>query len=412
MLKQKLTDRSVAKLAPPSTGLKVYRDSSMRGFGVRVLPSGTRSFVLDYTSQDGQRHMHTLGPFTGYGGGETEAARRKALLLQARIRGEEAFNPAAAKRTRRTALAAEWTVSKACEDFQAKAEAKIKRGTMRKSSMRLYGPKLKLLTDRFGTRKLANLSKDDLQNWHGELTDQIGPTAANFTLGVAKTVFAAAINSGKLDRNPAKGVERNETQSRERVLDSRERKLVWQATDSLTTPFKQIARLLLLLAQRRDEVSKMPWSELDLENRIWTLPPHRTKNGETHVVPLTATAISIIKEMPQTCEFVFSRNGKRPVSGFATVKTRLDKLAGVTGWTWHDLRRTVATGMAEMGIAVEVTERLLNHIGESRAGIVKVYQRHDYQREVRIALERWEHHLLHADQANVVKLNARRGTGQ
>jgi len=141
-------------------------------------------------------------------------------------------------------------------------------------------------------------------------------------------------------------------------------------------------KLLILTGQRRQEIAGLRWSEID--ERVIHLPPARTKNGLAHDVPLSARALALIADLRRLADadLVFTIK-RRPVNGFSKAKERLDAASGVTDWTLHDLRRTVASGLQRLGVRLEVTEAVLNHKSGSTAGIVGVYQRHDYADEKR-----------------------------
>src|SRR5262249_22899158 len=132
----------------------------------------------------------------------------------------------------------------------------------------------------------------------------------------------------------------------------------------------------------------------DLDERVIHLPPARTKNGRAHDVPLSMSALAIIagiRRLPDA-DLVFTIK-RQPVTGFSRAKERLDAGSGVSNWTLHDLRRTMASGLQRLGVRLEVTEAVLNHRSGSTAGIVGVYQRHDYAAEKRDALQRWADHV-------------------
>src|SRR5262249_47276887 len=134
--------------------------------------------------------------------------------------------------------------------------------------------------------------------------------------------------------------------------------------------------------------------EVDLENRMLRLPRERTKNGRAHDVPLSPAALAIIAGLPRRvdAERLFTIK-RRPITGFSRMKERLDVRSGVADWTLHDIRRTVASGLQRLGVRLEVTESVLNHRSGSMAGIVSVYQRHDYAEEKRAVLGRWADHV-------------------
>jgi integrase len=176
--------------------------------------------------------------------------------------------------------------------------------------------------------------------------------------------------------------------------------LVWLAADGLGFPFGPITKLLILTSQRKSEVGGMEWREIDLDRATWTIPGARAKNKRQHVVPLSPQAITIIKGPPRfDSKFVFSP-GKTAPSGYSRAKTRLDGIIArlnsddaIAPWILHDVRRSVASGLAEIGVNLPVIERCLNHVSGSFGGIVGVYQRHDYAGEMRAAMERWGRHV-------------------
>jgi integrase len=154
-------------------------------------------------------------------------------------------------------------------------------------------------------------------------------------------------------------------------------------------------QLLLLTAQRRGEVAKMRWSQVDFVRRVWTIPSEVAKNGRAHEVPLSDMALKILGTLPRFvhADFVFTTTGHSPISGFGRMKRNLDTRMGVTGWRLHDLRRTAASGMARLGTAPHVIEKVLNHVSGTISGVAAVYNRHGYEQEKREALRRWASHL-------------------
>jgi integrase len=199
------------------------------------------------------------------------------------------------------------------------------------------------------------------------------------------------------------------------VLDDGELLAVWRAAAELDWPFGPIVQLLILTGQRRDEVAGMRWSELDLAQKTWTLPRGRVKNDNGHEVPLSPQATEIIEKLPRMkgSPFVFTTTGNTAVSGFSKTKEKLDAKTGVEAWVMHDLRRSAASGMARLGVALPVIEKLLNHSSGTFAGVVGVYQRHSFSDEKRAALEAWGRHvagLVEPLRANVIELSVTRGT--
>lgn len=157
-----------------------------------------------------------------------------------------------------------------------------------------------------------------------------------------------------------------------------------------------MGKLLLLTGQRRGEVTEMRWDQIDAQKRTWTIPAEMTKNSREHVLPLSDAALAVLKSVPRLSEarvFPARNNDTNAISGFTRAKDRFDRLSGVTDWTIHDLRRTVATGLAQLGVAPHIIERVLNHVSGTFAGVAGVYNRFQYQDEMRAALHLWAKHV-------------------
>ena len=157
----------------------------------------------------------------------------------------------------------------------------------------------------------------------------------------------------------------------------------------------------------------MRWSELDLDGRTWTIPGARAKNGKPHVVALNGLAIDVLDQVPRIVDqdLLFSGNGRTAVSGFSSAKTRLDAMMGAAGWVLHDLRRTATTGLARLGIAPHVADRVLNHQAGTIRGVAATYNRFEYLDERKAALDAWGRFvesLVRPAPSNVVELAAAR----
>jgi integrase len=174
------------------------------------------------------------------------------------------------------------------------------------------------------------------------------------------------------------------------VLSPQELRTLWRALDD--GAFSNVVRLLLLTGQRRNEIGKLQWSEVDLARKMIVLPPARTKNSRTHELPLSTQALAILSGIPRrnSSDFLF---GERGFNDWAVAKAKLDQRVGIAAWTLHDLRRTAATQMAELGILPHVVEQTLNHVSGHKAGVAGVYNRSKMSDAVREGLQRWADHL-------------------
>ena len=214
-------------------------------------------------------------------------------------------------------------------------------------------------------------------------------------LSTLSTFFGWVAKRKRLIEMSPCSVHRPETpRARDRVLSDAEIRIFWKACDAVSAPFSQALKLLLITGCRLSEVSQMRRGELSEDGSIWTIPGARTKNHRAHVVPLPPLARSILATVkPVSNEFVFSTTGRSPISGWARFKARLDAKMEAPPWRLHDLRRTCATGMAEIGIAPHIVEAALNHVSGARAGVAGTYNRAAYAQDKRQALEQWAAHI-------------------
>jgi integrase len=207
------------------------------------------------------------------------------------------------------------------------------------------------------------------------------------------------MREGLIELNPAIGTNRADERSRERVLSDAELAVVWRACRE--DSYGRIVKLLMLLGQRREEIGAMADQEIRLERDggHWSIPGERTKNSRPHEVPLPSSAAAILREAPRVKgrKSLFGE-GVGPFSGWSKARRALDARIAATGtelapWRLHDLRRTVATRMAELGIQPHVIEAVLNHVSGSKAGVAGIYNRAAYGPEKRHALNLWAAHL-------------------
>jgi len=158
--------------------------------------------------------------------------------------------------------------------------------------------------------------------------------------------------------------------------------------------YGNIIQLLILTGQRKSQIAKLRREYVDEKVGLITWPPELMKANRRHSIPLSPMAAAILSTQPKEGYLFPARDRETPFNGFSKCKAAFDKrLDGLQPYVIHDLRRTFASGMQEVGVRIEVTEKLLNHTSGSFAGIVSVYQRHSYLPEMRDAVQRWEEHL-------------------
>jgi len=178
------------------------------------------------------------------------------------------------------------------------------------------------------------------------------------------------------------------------VLDDSELARVLNAAKSMGYPFGPFVELLMLTAQPEDEIAGMRWSEID--GQKWTIPGHRSKNGKDHLVHLSAPALAVLAELPRDdqVDLVFTTTGTTPISGFSKAKEKIDRISGVRGWRFHDIRRTVTTGLANLGHSPHVADKILNHRSGAISGVAAVYQKAEFKVERENALTDWGNYIL------------------
>jgi integrase len=273
-------------------------------------------------------------------------------------------------------------------------------------------------------RRIQEISKRDVIALLDGVNDRGSPIMANRVLAAVRKLFNWCLARDVIQASPCTLVDPPAPErSRDRVLTDDEVRLVWNATEVEGWPFGPVVKLLMLTGQRLSEVGGMRWEELDLNNKLWTLPAERVKNGERHDVPLSDAAIAVISALPRiktAKSFVFTTRRDLPVTGFSRAKDRIDAAisaatangAPVDHWTLHDLRRTMASGMARLGIQLPVIGKTLNHSSGTFRGVAGVYQRHSFADEKRNALAVWASHVESVVSggapANVVPMRKRR----
>jgi integrase len=386
-----LTDAALKKLllSPPAARREVP-DGKVAGLYFVYQPSGATSWALRYRAS-GKPAKLTLGPYP------------TLTLTQARRRAEEARgaiamgkDPAGDRRAAREAAKAEREAETDLVEVVVSQfiERHARRATRDwKESERLL---TRNVVAKWNGRRLSTITKSQIHDLLDEVCDRGAPIAANRIFAQLRLMCAWAVKRGILARSPCEGVSPPSSErgrARERVLSDDELRIVWKAAESIGWPFGPIVKLLVLTGARRDEVAQMEWRELDLERALWTLPASRSKNRREHTIPLSDMALEILRALPriERSGFVFTTNGRSPVSGFSKAKPALDRAMAspIPGWVLHDLRRTVATNLQRLGVRLEVTEAVLNHVSGSRAGVVGVYQRHTWADEKRAALTAW-----------------------
>lgn len=404
----KLTQRKIELLECPE-GKKdaLVFDDEQRGLGVRVTASGAKSYLAQYALAGGKRRI-PLGSCDAISLATAREATKAIMGDVAKGHDPAANRKEAALTAGRKAAHDALTLEALLEQWDALHLAD-RRVRYRAEAVRA----IKLAFSSSLKSPAADLSRAAVVRVLDGLARDGKPAMASRTAAYGRAAYHWAVKRGSLAVNPFANLPQAPLARRERVLTDEELRAVWRATGK-PGPFNAIVRLLILTGQRRDEAGGVTWDELDADLSVWTIPAARAKNGAAHLVPLSHEAQALLRAAPRLEGKSLVFPGERGIfSGWSKSKDRLDQRSGVSDWTLHDLRRTAATGLQKLGVRLEVTEAVLNHVAGSRAGIVGVYQRHHWADEKRAALVAWGAHVAaivegRETESNVTPLKARR----
>lgn len=401
--KIELSDAMLRSLKLPATGVIYHPDSKIAGFGIRVSKHGLKTFYFIYRFKD-QRPRLTLGHYP------------KISLAQARKRASEAtgllyrgLDPAIHLRLNE-------------EDTHASADVTphVSQAPIFTYALQEYIDKHLATKCRPSTQREVSrsLRSNFLQSWAAIPIDQITafqvseiidakiaddkPSAAIHAHADIKAFFAWCVARKMIKASPADTIPTPAAKGkRKRSLNAHEIQAVWLATEKEVNPIGKLVQLALVTGQRRGEIAGMRWDELHIKHGYWEIPGSRTKNGLDHIVPLSFLAIAIIDSVTKTpmpmqpgdteirfSPFVFpaQRLPAKPISDFSDTKERLDRLAAIAPWCIHDLRRTMATGLGEIGILPKPKKKLFNHAENE---VHDTYDRFEYFKERCEAMHLW-----------------------
>ena len=408
MTPRKLTKKTVDALRPTEQRYEV-RDTSTPGFAVRVNPSGAKTFIYRYRigGRGGRAQVFTIGKLSDtFRVGD---ARNIAKDCENEVRlGRD---PQGKKRAERLMLAAS-DFSDLVDQFVDQYASKNR--TAEETRRILTADAVSV----WGKRSPHEITRADVAALIAKVSKR-GSYAGRALHAQLRRLFAWSVETGRLEVSPMAGLKApGKAVSRDRTLDDDEIVSVWQAAQEIGWPYGHIYQLLLLTGQRRAEVGRMSWDEINWDKKLWTIPRERAKNDSGHMVPLSEAALDVLRnaqaeparlidqeqrenggKQVNAWTFVFTRDGVAAVDHFSKAKRRLDEKIleldemALAPWRVHDLRRTVATGLARLGVSLPVIEKTLNHTSGSFSGIVSVYQKHEFLDERREALNKWAAHV-------------------
>lgn len=396
----KLTKRVVEGLNPGESD-SLWWDEQVKGFGLKVTPKGGRSYIVQWRT--GGRGAPTKRLTIGRHGSPwtVEMARDEARrVLRMVADGHDPIALRAQQKTPKPEAVGD-AVAKIIDEF-IERDQKPKNRTWQETER-----VLKKELANWSERSIQEISRRDVLDVLDGIADRGAMTMARTTLAYTRRLFNWCVERGIRETTPLHGVKPpTRPVVRDRVLADDELLDVWRQCSAVGHPFGTIVRLLILTAQRREEVTTMRRGDVDLASFTWTIPRERAKNDKAHAVPLSQQAIALLDSLPVVAgdgDFLLTANGRGSFNGFSKAKERLDNLVNAArieagreplpAWRLHDLRRTAASGMARLGVRSEVIERVLNHTHPGGSALSSVYQRYEFGPEMRAALEAWGRHV-------------------
>jgi integrase len=394
----KLTAKSTAALAlPVSKRDVIHFDDTMPGFGYRLrLGAGgkvLRSWVCQYRRAGSTRRV-LLGSAEVLGAEQARTAAKKVLGAVAMGHDPQADRIDRRGKDRLTlrALVNEYLAAKR-PHLRARSFVEATRYLTSGYFKPLHGMPLDTITRRDVAARVVAVMRESGS-----------PTAAR-ARGALSSFFVWSMQMGLIENNPTVGSTKPaESKPRERVLSDDELACIWKCCGG--DAFGKVIRLLILTACRRAEIGNMCWSEVDLNQGTFTIPARRAKNGRSHTLPLMPMMRDIITGVPRLAlrDPLFGVRGDG-FTGWVQGKRALDECSGVASWTVHDIRRSVATRLADLGVQPHVIEQILNHQSGHKAGPAGIYNRSSYANEVRAALALWCDHvntLVHGGEREII----------
>jgi integrase len=384
----KLTAKAVNGLTlPAGKGDVIFFDDAVPGFGFRLRQGAggkvLRSWIVQYR-RVGQTRRMLIGSAEVVGAEQARLQAKKALGAVAN--GQDPQGERADRRD-----ADKLTLRKAIDEFLAVKQRELRSRSFFETARYLTGAYFKPLH----SMPLDTISRRDVATCIVRIARESGNPTASQARSKLSAFFAWCMRMGMVEANPVIGThEPAKNKSRERVLSDDELSSIWRACGN--DEYCKIVKLLILTGARRQEIGGMCWSEINFEAGTWTLPAQRSKNGRAHTLPVLPMMRQIIESVPRmaTRDQLFGERATIGFTGWHDCKPGLDQRSGVTDeWHLHDLRRSVATRMADIGVQPHIIEQILNHQSGHKRGPAGIYNRSSYAREVRAALAQWEDHI-------------------
>ena len=410
---KRFTDAQIKRLKPTSKRAIIFEHGG-RGFGLRIEPSGRKSFFLEYRfgeAEERRNRVLTIGKHP-----TVSLTEARSIASQSLSQIEQDMDPATQKLTKKITDRKALTVGDLVEEYIEKwAKVKKKERSWKEDERLLNKDILPVI----GRKKAKDIRRRDIVLLLDAIVERGATITANRVLAVTRKMFNFAVGRDIIDASPCVQIPAPSKENRrERYLSEDEIKVFWEKLDDakMSQEIRLALKFLLVTGQRKNEVIGAEWSEFDLKNKWWTIPAEKSKNKLTHRVPLTSTAMEILNALKKSTgqyQFVFAspvghtkRNPERkagifPILGSAVdralrnnqtnnLKTKQKNIFNLDHFTPHDLRRTTASMMTKSGVDRLVLKKILNHADREVTAIYDIYED---DKEKQVAMRTWDREL-------------------
>ena len=390
MPSENLNDPFIKFYKAPDKRVEVY-DENIQGLALRVTPTGHKSFVFRYRYNNKVKR-YTIGSYPNVG---LAQARSDAKELSYKV--SRGIDPNEEKRQNKKPAPKEFTFSELCERFKKRHLPSLRKSTS-DEYLRIIDKELNPVFGRFEAKEISRKQIIDLLDKIAY--DRKTVTLSNRIRSVISSIFSFGVDKAIVEVNPVLSIRKKKNSNkRDRVYSEKELKILWKAFENQAEPIQSIYKMLLISGQRSSETRRIKWAHLDFEKKLWTIPEEETKGGRTHIVPLSEMALELlsnIKPLTSTSNFVFKspKSENAPIRWVHKATERIKIETGIDDFRPHDLRRTMASNTAQLGTERTVLGKILNH--SSMAGddtVTSIYDRYDYLKERRDALQKWSKKL-------------------
>lgn len=390
MPKFKFDHHQLESLGPEHKTIE-YFDVITSGLGMRVSVKGTKSFFYRYRFH-GKNKRFNIGSFPGI---SLKLARQRALELKVSV--SNGVDPQLVKEKKKAPPPKVVLFADIVEAYMQNYLPSLRKATAREYERIIAKELMPLLrhkpVEKIERRELVHLL-EAIGNHRG------AKTLANRVRSVLSSVYSFGVDTGRVQFNPVLTIKKTQKEvSRDRIYSKEELKTLWDAFEAQEEPISSYYKCLLILGQRAGETRRMKWEDVDLKKEIWIIPKEETKAARMHIVPLPKIATELLTHLKSissdTYVFESSRKSDRPIRWTHKASARIREQSGVYDFKIHDLRRTMASSLAELGISRTMIGKVINHKGISGdSSVTAIYDRYDYLVEKREALERWSQHMV------------------